>query len=92
MSDGVQSSPSWLNRLAVIAAITTGIVMARMRVLDKLVAGVGGMLGFGSDAGQQSDHPSPVAGKEVGTNAQGQAAEVIRAPITPGVPSLARGR
>jgi hypothetical protein len=78
--------------MAFIAAATTGIVMSRMRVLDKVVAAVAGMLGFGGGAGQQADQPAPASGKEAGPTAGSPAAEEIRAPSTPNGNGIVRGR
>lgn len=92
MSDDVEPGASWRERIAVTAALITGIVLARTRALDKLGAAVARGLGFGSAVDQRADQPASSAGKEGEMNAGSQAVEEIRTPITPGGPGIVRGR
>lgn len=92
MPDDVEPGASWRERIAVTAALITGIVLARTRVLDKLGAAVARGLGFGSTVDQRADQPASAAGKETEMNAGSQAVEEIRAPSTPNGTGSARGR
>ena len=92
MSDDVEPGASWRERIAVTAALITGIVLARTRVLDKLGAAVARGLGLGSAVDQRADQPASAAGKEAEMNSGSQAVEEIRTPITPGGQLAARRR